>query len=159
MLEEDRAIIRSAASWRRLRTRMGEDHRGRAFFRSASICLLAGLCLAIVIPLVDAQIVEAQTQPGPPAPVPAAGGTIHGVVKSGSMPIPGAAISISSAASSDKISTWTDVDGSYSASVPGYGSYTVRVGMMAFAEGKQDAVLDASHTDAAVNFELTLLSR
>ena len=62
------------------------------------------------------------------------------------MPIPGAAVSISSwsSPSSNKISTWTDVDGSYSAAVPSYGSYTVQVQMVAFANSAQQVVIDAS---------------
>src|SRR6266436_6192251 len=88
------------------------------------------------------------------------GGTIHGIVKSGNMPIPGAAVSISSSSgsSTEKISTWTDVDGSYSRSMP-YGSYTVSVQMAAFASGKEAVTIDASHPNAVLNFELTLLSR
>ena len=87
-------------------------------------------------------------------------GTIRGLVKSGDMPIPGAAVSISSTTSPDvKISTWSDVDGSYAAAVPAFGSYTVRVQMVAFANSTQQAVVDASHQNVAANFELTLLSR
>jgi hypothetical protein len=47
--------------------------------------------------------------------------TIHGIVKSGSMPIPGAAPSISSGTcgiSTEKITIGIDVDGSYSGSMP-----------------------------------------
>lgn len=86
-------------------------------------------------------------------------GTIHGVVKSGVMPIPGAAVSIAVASSAETISTWTDVDGSYSAAVPAYGTYTVRVQMVAFANGSQQVVVDANHPVAQANFELTLLAR
>src|ERR1700752_254167 len=65
----------------------------------------------------------------PPSEAP--GGTIHGIVKSGNMPIPGAAVSISPASSpaAKPISSWTDVDGSFSASVAADGAYTVRVQM------------------------------
>ena len=75
------------------------------------------------------------------------------------MPIPGAAVSISLASSSEKISTWTDVDGSYSAAISSYGSYTVRVQMIAFANSTQQVTIDASHQDVQANFELSLLSR
>jgi hypothetical protein len=79
-------------------------------------------------------------------------------VKSGNMPIPGAAVSIS-VPSSETISTWTDVDGSYSAAVPAYGTYTVQVQMVAFANGSHQVVVDAGHPVVQANFELTLLSR
>ena len=66
---------------------------------------------------------------------------------------------ISSASPEVKISVWTDVDGTYSATVPAYGSYTVRVQMVAFANSTQSIVVDASHPNVSANFELTLLSR
>jgi len=126
----------------------------------------------------------AQTAPALPL---AQGGTIHGLVKSGNMPIPGASVVISIATpsssssslptsapsnspqpgqpgawpqlSTNKITVWTDVDGTYSASVPTYGAYTVRVQMVAFANSAQTVTVDAVHTDVSANFELTLLSR
>ncbi|HYB76657.1 MAG TPA: hypothetical protein VEE85_00520 [Candidatus Bathyarchaeia archaeon] len=57
------------------------------------------------------------------------------------------------------ISTWTDVDGTYSVAIPAYGTYTVGVEMTAFANSAQQVGIDASHSDVAANFELTLLSR
>ncbi len=85
------------------------------------------------------------------------------------MPIPGAGVSISLAAPDQKsggagilnlkITTWSDVDGTYSAKVPAYGTYAVRVEMAAFAHSTQNVVVDAVHQSAVANFELTLLSR
>src|SRR5215469_11770889 len=98
-----------------------------------------------------------QTEPAQGAH--AAGGTIHGLVKSGNMPIPGAAVSISSATDSSTLTTWTDVDGRYSAKLPSFGTYAVRVEMVAFANSTQQVVVDASHQNVEANFELTLLSR
>jgi trimeric autotransporter adhesin len=97
---------------------------------------------------------QAQDQPAQPQT-----GMIHGIVKSGNMPIPGAAISISQGSSAEEISIWTDVDGSYSVSVASYGSYTVRVQMAAFAESSQQIVIDADHQHVQANFDLALLSR
>ena len=94
------------------------------------------------------------------AVAPAAGGrTIHGVVKSGNMPIPGAGVSAANAATKEQVNTSTDVDGSYWLWIPADGHYTVRVQMAAFAAGAQEVVLDATHPDAQANFELALLSR
>jgi hypothetical protein len=101
---------------------------------------------------------HAQSQPAQPQPSESAAGTIHGIVTSGNMPIPGAAVSISPASSSQKISVWTDVVGSYSATVPSNGSYTVQVQMVAFANSTRQVVIDASHQNVAAHFELTLLS-
>jgi len=84
---------------------------------------------------------------------------IHGVVKSGNMPIPGAGVSVTNSATKDQFNTWTDVDGIYSLRVPADGHYTVKVQMAAFAASTQEVVLDATHQELAANFELVLLSR
>ena len=80
------------------------------------------------------------------------------------MPIPGASVAIAAASSSlassgETISVSTNVDGTYSAMVPSYGTYIVQVKMVAFANSSQKIVLDASHQNVQANFELTLLSR
>jgi len=124
--------------------------RGRLVSRSALLSLI--LLLAFV--RAHAQIQPAQPQPSQPA-----GGTVRGVVKSGNMPIPGASISISNTPSDQRILATTDVDGSYSATVPSFSSYTVRVQMVAFADSTQQVVVDSSHQNVTANFELTLLSR
>jgi hypothetical protein len=120
--------------------------------------VLPGLLLLLALDHVYAQPEATQPQTG----------AIHGIVKSGNMPIPGAAVSISFESSpqpstpesrTQQISVWTDVDGSYSAAVSAYGSYAVRVEMMAFANTTQHVVIDASHANVQANFELTLLSR
>jgi hypothetical protein len=85
--------------------------------------------------------------------------TIHGVVKSGNMPIPGAGVSAANTTTKDQFNTSTDVDGSYTLRVPSDGHYTVRVQMSAFAAGTREVVLDAAHQDVQTNFELVLLSR
>jgi trimeric autotransporter adhesin len=152
--------------------------------------LVSALLLVGTLPFACIHV-DAQIQPAEPAI-----GTIHGIVKAGNMPIPGAAVTViyksssegsatpatstsqasaagvapanpvntsavsaPNGASSAKISTWTDVDGSYSVAVPAYGSYSVRVEMVAFANGAHDIVIDASHLNQQVNFEMTLLSR
>jgi hypothetical protein len=124
--------------------------RGKSLLR----LLLMGLALRLAL---DRSC--AQTTPPQAHPTPAQDGTIHGIVKSGNMPIPGASVSISVGSSSEKISTWTDVDGSYSAPVPSSGSYTVRVQMVAFANSTRQVVIDATHQTVQANFELILLSR
>ncbi|HEY6338725.1 MAG TPA: TonB-dependent receptor [Candidatus Sulfotelmatobacter sp.] len=98
---------------------------------------------------------QAAEQPAQPAAIP----TIHGVVKSGNMPIPGAEVSAVNVATQEEVRTWTDVDGSYTLRIPADGKYTVHVEMAAFAESSQEVTLDATHQDAQENFELVLQSR
>jgi trimeric autotransporter adhesin len=134
----------------------------KPIFRS----LLVGSCLLLSARLALSQGQTPAAQSGwssrpaaensPPASVT---GMIRGVVKSGNMPIPGAAVSIALGSSSVAISTWTDVDGSFLAAVPSYGTYTVQVQMVAFAKRSQQVVVDASHSTVQVNLELILLSR
>jgi hypothetical protein len=87
------------------------------------------------------------------------GRIVHGVVKAGNMPIPGAAVSAVNAATQEQFSTSTDVDGSYSLRVPADGHYRVQVQMAAFAGSAQQILLDATHPDVPANFELVLQSR
>jgi hypothetical protein len=123
---------------------------GKLVFR----CLLLGVIPFLVLDHATSQDQRAQSQNNQPA-----ARAIHGIVKSGSMPIPGAAVSISLSSSDQRFSAWTEVDGSYSVAVPSDGSYTVRVQMVAFANDTQKIVIDASHQSVLANFELTLLSR
>jgi trimeric autotransporter adhesin len=132
----------------------------KLIFRS----LLLSLFLSVPVDLAHSQSQTAQPQMVQPSPAQLTStaqteGTIRGIVKSGNTPIPGAGVSISVPSSSAIISAWTDVDGSYSAAVPVYGTYTVRVQMIAFANSSQEVVVDASHKNVQANFELTLLSR
>src|SRR5580698_8280686 len=96
---------------------------------------------------------------GQAATPPVGGRTIHGVVKSGNMPIPGAGVSATNPATKEQVITSTDVDGTYSLRIPADGHYTVQVQMPAFAASSQEVVLDETHQDAQTNFELVLLSR
>ncbi|HEX8814129.1 MAG TPA: TonB-dependent receptor [Terriglobales bacterium] len=124
---------------------MGDRRAGRN-----GLQLLFG-CLSLLFACVS---VPAQT-PINSAP----GGTIHGVVKSGTTPIPGASVAISSEGSAEKIPTTTDLDGSYSITVPAYGTYNVVVQMPAFANSTKKIVIDTAHRNEQANIELTLLSR
>jgi len=96
---------------------------------------------------------------GQTAAATAGGRAVHGVVKSGNMPIPGAGVSAANAATKQQVNAWTDVDGTYRLPIPADGHYTVRVQMAAFAASTQEVVLDATHQDVQTNFELVLLSR
>src|SRR5579871_3955438 len=147
----------------RQKSRSVRDERLMVVVRKLMLgCPLVGAFLWLIAASVwcQAQGAAPQASSTPPrAQAIASVGVIHGIVKSGNMPIPGAAISITAVNYSDAITTWTDVDGSYSARVPAYGTYTVRVQMVAFANGTEQVVVDRDHSSLQSDFLLTLLSR
>ena len=71
--------------------------------------------------------------------------------------LPGAMVAASSAAQGDKYTTWTEVDGSYTLSVPATGHYTLTTQMPAFASATRDVDVQSMYT--LVDFEVVLLSR
>ncbi|HST00007.1 MAG TPA: carboxypeptidase-like regulatory domain-containing protein, partial [Terriglobales bacterium] len=86
-------------------------------------------------------------------------GTIHGLVKSGNMPMPGVTITASNTLTGQKVTTWTDVDGNYFLEVPSNGRYVIRTQMAAFANATQESLINATNKDQKVDLELILLSR
>src|ERR1051325_2199331 len=107
-----------------------------------------------------------QTPEAAPAPVPvqsqtsaAPAGTIHGLVKSGNMPMPGVTVTAANTLTGQKITTWSDVDGNYFLEVPSNGRYVIRTQMAAFANATQEALINATNKDHKIDLELILLSR
>ena len=90
---------------------------------------------------------------------PAQGGTIHGVVRSGNSPLPGATVTATNTLTGDKATTYTDIDGSFALQVPANGRYVVRSEMPAFAASTQEALINATNHDANVTLEPILASR
>jgi hypothetical protein len=103
--------------------------------------------LAVCCPWLVAQSPQAQ------------GGTIHGVVKSGNMPLPGATVTAANTLTGQKVTTSTDVDGTYSVQVPSDGHYVVRAQMAAFAPVTQEVRVNDGNRNLEANLELILLSR
>jgi len=89
----------------------------------------------------------------------AAGGDIHGVVKSGGQPLPGVAITAANTLTGQKVVTSTDVDGSYSVHVPSNGRYVLRAQITAFAPATKEIVINAASPNAQVDVEMVLASR
>jgi outer membrane receptor protein involved in Fe transport len=89
----------------------------------------------------------------------AQGGSIHGVVKSGNMPVPGATVTAANTLTGQKATTSTDVDGSYSLQLASNGRYVVRAQMAAFAPVTKEVVINATDHNLEANLELILLSR
>jgi hypothetical protein len=89
----------------------------------------------------------------------AAGGKLHGTVKSGSIPLPGVTVTAQNTLTGKRYSTTTDVTGAWQMNIPQNGRYVIRTQFAAFAQGSQEAVLNATSRDQLVNFELILASR
>ncbi len=95
----------------------------------------------------------------PDAPTPVTGGKLHGYVKSGAIPLPGVTITAQNTLTGKRYSTTTDVTGAWSLTIPQNGRYVIRTQFAAFAQGSQEALLNASSHDKAVDFQLMLASR
>ncbi len=87
------------------------------------------------------------------------GGLIHGRVKSGNMPLPGVTVTAANTLTGQKVTTWTDIDGTYSLQVPTNGRYVIRTQMAAFATATQEVLVNVTNSSAQVDLELVLLSR
>ena len=87
------------------------------------------------------------------------GGKLHGVVKSGNIPLPGVTVTAQNTLTGKRFTTTTDITGAWSMTIPQNGRYVIRTQFAAFASGSQEALLNASSHDQTVNFELMLASR
>ena len=88
-----------------------------------------------------------------------AGGKLHGTVKSGNIPLPGVTVTAQNTLTGKRYSTTTDIAGAWQMNIPQNGRYVIRTQFAAFAQGSQEAVLNAASHDQLVNFELILASR
>ena len=113
----------------------------------------AAVCLAVYLLLACTPAVAQASAPANQ------GGTIHGIVKSGNMPIPGVAVTAVNPQSRQRVVTWTDVDGSYTLQVPEDGSYFVRTQMAAFAPAFTQVTINAANRTAKADLEMFLQSR
>jgi uncharacterized membrane protein YgcG len=75
------------------------------------------------------------------------------------MPLPGATVTAANTLTGQKVTTSTDVDGSYSVQVPSDGRYVVRAQMAAFAPVTQEVRVNDANRNLEANLELILLSR
>ena len=131
---------------------------------AAAACLVAGMGLWAQSP-VPVQAPGAEATPAAPvasapdAQAAVTGGKLHGHVKSGAIPLPGVTITAQNSLTGKRYSTTTDVTGAWSLTIPQNGRYVIRTQFAAFAQGAQEAVLNAASHDQAVEFQLTLASR
>src|SRR5271157_5912904 len=94
----------------------------------------------------------------PPAPA-MSGGKLHGMVKSGNIPLPGVTITAQNTLTGKRFSTTTDITGAWTLTIPQNGRYVLRTQFAGFAPGSQEAVLNAANHDQTVSFDLMLASR
>ena len=84
---------------------------------------------------------------------------ITGVVKSGAMPLPGVTVTAAHSLTGKKVSTSTDVDGSFHLIVPNKGKWVVRAELSAFAAQTAEVRLDPATPTQKIDLSMTLLSR
>lgn len=87
------------------------------------------------------------------------GGRLHGVVKSGNIPLPGVTVTAQNTLTGKRYSTTTDITGAWALTIPQNGRYVIRAQFAAFAQGSQEALLNTTNHDQTANFELILASR
>lgn len=85
--------------------------------------------------------------------------SVHGFVRSGDTPLPGVTVTITRKLSGDKFTTTTDLDGSYSVSLPQEGDYTLQVQMAGFAPVEKTLSVNPAAPASSVDVPMTLLSR
>jgi hypothetical protein len=93
----------------------------------------------------------------PAAPI--SGGKLHGVVKSGLIPLPGVTVTAANTLTAKHYSTVSDISGAWSMTIPQNGRYVLRTQFAAFAPVSQEALLNATNHEQTVNFDLLLASR
>lgn len=134
-----------------------------------AICVAAGMTLLAQSPVAPTAAPPSPTSPPPSsstaqAATPASdqsisGGRLHGSVKSGSVPLPGVTVTAQNTLTGKRYSTTSDITGAWSLTIPQNGRYVIRTQFAAFAQGSQEALLNASSHDQTVNFSLILASR
>jgi len=130
--------------------------------RSLTFSLLLVVSQQATPALLQAQIPNQPVSPDANSTVSApaaAGGVIHGTVKSGNIPLPGVAVTATNTLTGKKYSSATSVTGAYRMTIPQNGRYVVRAELAAFAASTQEALLKPVSRDHEVNFTLMLASR
>ena len=109
-----------------------------------------------------AQTAPIPAQPAAPAITPdqaQSGGVIHGIVKSGNVPLPGVTVTAQNTLTGKTYYAATNSAGAYSMTIPRNGRYVVRAQFTAFAEVTHEALLNATGRDRLLDFNLILASR
>jgi len=131
------------------------------------VAVVAGVFVAGGLTALAQTPVAPQSQPSAsgqatqasPAPETVPGGKLHGVVKSGNIPLPGVTVTAQNTLTGKRFQTTTGITGAWSLSLAQNGRFVVRTQFAAFAPGVEEAVLNAKSHDQTVNFDLLLASR
>jgi hypothetical protein len=91
--------------------------------------------------------------------MPAVAFSIHGVISSGGMHLPGVTVTAAHSLTGRKLITSTDVDGSFRLGLPNKGRWVLRAEFPAFAVQTVEVILSPEQPEASHDFELLLLSR
>jgi len=122
--------------------------------------VVAAGIIGVAIHVACAQAPAAPTAvPLTPSTPVVTGGQLHGVVKSGAVPLPGVTVTAQNTLTGKRISTTTDITGAWTLTAAQNGRYVLRTQFAGFAQGAQEAVLNAASHDQTVNFDLLLASR
>src|SRR5512140_457277 len=100
-------------------------------FRSQFLRLV--VCSGILLSGAAAGQTDAPTPQAPVATTAAVALEITGTVKSGNTPLPGVAVTAAHSLTGKKVSTSTDVDGSFRLVIPNKGKWLIRTELSAFA--------------------------
>jgi trimeric autotransporter adhesin len=127
----------------------------------AAISMAGGMrCAAMAqAPAPAAPAASVSSAAAPDAAKPVTGGALHGVIKSGNIPLPGVGVTATNTLTGKRFATTTDITGAWAMTIPQNGRYVVRTDFAAFAAATHEALLNAASHDQTVNFDLTLASR
>ena len=130
--------------------------------------LIRGTVLGLAVCVGTSVCLWAQAETAAQAPAAvvtaAAGGTIKGTVKAGTVPLPGVGVTATNTLTGKKYATTTDVAGAFAMSIPRNGRYVVKAELAAFATETKEVLINAAgenggKPEQVAEFGLQLASR
>src|SRR4051794_312742 len=80
---------------------------------------------------------------------------VAGKIVSGGVPLPGVTISAANSLTGKKAATTTDVDGTYTLTIPSNGRYVLRAELSGFAASTAELVINAANCHPRSDLQLT----
>jgi trimeric autotransporter adhesin len=100
---------------------------------------------------------QAPSPAGAPSKEAAPDGIVHGMVKSGTIPLPGVGITATNTLTGQKYSTTTDTNGAYSMTIPANGRYVLKTDLIAFAPVTKEVLLTAGAAPVTQSADFSLI--